>query len=81
MHGNVGPENHTVPFAELYAILQVLEHTTRDITIWSDCWYTVQGFASKRWQLRICKQWRLWQFIYLQLEDRQVQLKWTKAHV
>ena len=81
MHGNVGPENHTVPFAELYAILQVLEHTTGDITIWSDCWYTAQGFASKRWQLRICKHWRFWQLIYLQLEGRQVQLKWTKAHV
>ena len=59
----------------------MLIHTAGDVVNWSDSWYTVDGFANQRWQLGICKHWRLWQLIFLQLEGRQVTLNWTNAHV
>eukprot|EP00973_Karenia_brevis_P066177 9197701-Karenia_brevis.AAC.1 len=38
--GNTPPDDQTVPYAELLAIVVILEHTTGPIHIWSDCEYT-----------------------------------------
>lgn len=48
MQGNMDMDSQSVPAAELTALLQALRATKGDITIWSDCWFVVQGFAHAR---------------------------------
>jgi ribonuclease HI len=79
--GSCPDEKQSVAFAELYAVHQLLVHTKGDITIWSDCEYTVKGFHSRRWRLEACKHRDLWRDVGYEAKDRKVVIKWTKAHV
>jgi ribonuclease HI len=49
----------TVPRAELAAVLSGIQHTTGDLTIWSDSAYVVMG-AAKEWGIRMTNNQDLW---------------------
>ena len=81
LYGNTPPDQQTVPFAELYAIIQLLRHTVGSILIWSDCTFTVNGFRNQRWRMLLDKHYELWKELGEAAEQRSIVLKWTKAHV
>jgi len=80
IQGNMDMDSQSVPAAELTAVLQALRATRGDVTIWSDCWFVVQGFANARWRLEVCQHFDLWQRIHANCEGRRVTVRWVKAH-
>ena len=62
-------------------ICMVLRHSAGDLRIWSDCFYTVDGFRKKRWLQTACKHDLLWIEIGQLVQNRKVFVLWTKAHV
>ena len=78
--GSIGGEQ-TVPRAELAAVLSGIQHTTGDLTIWSDSAYVVGG-SIKGWGNRMPNNQDLWGEIRETLKHRQgsVQVRKVKGH-
>ena len=76
------PGKQTVPRAELYALLFLLQHTTGDLLIFSDWKSVVKGFNRPRWKTITSDNCDLWSDIWTICDQRadRIVLRKLKAH-
>lgn len=85
LFGCLGPdERHTVPRAELMALLQLLKASIQeeDLLVYSDCKYVVRGIARGRGGGYGGPHEDLWQQVWKEIGQRSggVRVVWVKAH-
>ena len=73
----------TVPRAELTALINIVQLTTGDITVVSDCRYVVDGFGRGRHRKPNGRNGHLWADLAAAIDkhDGSVRLRWVKAHI